>query len=89
LHLFVSLFWVTINGNKNYPTFSWNAERMNERKKGGIFPRFVDQINPRWCCLYLSYLLNDQCCVSPGWWCSRGLKKFTLSKEKEKTSYTN
>ncbi len=44
----------------------------------------MDQINPRCCCLYLSYLLNDQCCVSPGWWFSRGLKNFTSRKKKKK-----
>ncbi len=44
LHLFVSLFWVTINGNKNYPTFSWNAERMNERKEESFLDLWIRSI---------------------------------------------
>lgn len=88
LHLFVSLFWVTINGNRDYPTFSWNAERMNEMKEESLLD------------LWIRSIPNDVVCISATCWMISAVflqdddvpedsKTLPQEKEKEKTSYTN
>jgi hypothetical protein len=88
LHLFVSLFWVTINGNRDYPTFSWNAERMNEMKEEFLLD------------LWIRSIPNDVVCISATCWMISAVflqdddvpedsKTLPQEKEKEKTSYTN